>query len=557
MPQKLQKRTRILVLCAVVGTALAFRFWGIGWGLHDANISRRPHPDEWVVYWVFQWFNTTHSPNPCPNAATECFFDWGSIYIYLAYAVHAVVSPFLALLPASAFGPHADPVFVHSVLAGRITSALVSTATVLVVYRLGSAAYGVVVGLIAAVLVALSGLLIQLAHFATPDAMTGLLMTSSLLAMFLAGQQPGRSRFALAGLLVGLSVGSEYHMALLLVPLTSAWLLSGSPDGRTLLMSYACAAGGFLVTNPYALFEIGPFLGALEHTVRIRTVDSGAEYQNRFAAYGPAWLYVIRYPLGYGEGFALTIWLVAGAFWAAIRRHKSDLLLLSWIVPYFLLVSWSSAKFMRYSAPLIPPLTILAGALLVQMVQSKSRLTRLGAAVATAVALVFAGTYDAAYAGLFSSPDPRSVATVWLVGHAQPGTRIGFEELPDGVTNLPYFVTAAGYRPCFSEFQPRQLGGPARYLLLDSYVLEEHPQFPAQEVRRFRTALENDSSFEVVERVHYTPTFLGIRFPIDASPHDWRYLTHDITVYQRTKPAPIEPAQCYPNLPSALAALYR
>jgi hypothetical protein len=175
---------------------------------------------------------------------------------------------------------------------------------------------------------------------------------------------------------------------------------------------------------------------------------------------------------------------------------------------------------------------------------------------AAGLALAFSGTYDAAYTGLFASSDPRSVATGWLEDHAPQGTPVAFEELPDGVVNLPYYVSAAGYQPCFLQFHARQLDGSAEYVLLDSYSLEEHPRVSEQAVRHFQAALASDPRYTVVERVHYTPTFLGFRFPIDGSPHDWRYLAHDITVYRRTAGGASDPPNCYPNISSAVAALY-
>ncbi|HLJ69037.1 MAG TPA: hypothetical protein VKX16_16920, partial [Chloroflexota bacterium] len=55
--------------------------------------------------------------------------------------------------------------------------------------------------------------------------------------------------------------------------------------------------------------------------------------------------------------------------------------------------------------------------------------------------------------------------------------------------------------------------------------------------------------YRLLARVHYTPTFLGLRFPIDASPHDWRYPSHEILVYQRaTAVSAPTAAVCYPSV---------
>jgi hypothetical protein len=56
--------------------------------------------------------------------------------------------------------------------------------------------------------------------------------------------------------------------------------------------------------------------------------------------------------------------------------------------------------------------------------------------------------------------------------------------------------------------------------------------------------------------VHYTPSFLGMTFPLDGSPHDWRYVDRDITVYKHMDPVTSPTAKCFPDLDSAISALY-
>jgi 4-amino-4-deoxy-L-arabinose transferase-like glycosyltransferase len=547
-------RLSALSLILVVGAS--FRFWGLTWGLRDANVSRRPHPDEWATYWLFRWFGAHHDLNPCPAQHGQCFFDWGMVYPYVAYLGRAVLSPIFALLPAQAFGPHADTSFVTAVLAGRFVSALASTAAVLVAYRLGSRAYGWPTGLVAALGVAVSGLLIQLAHFATPDSMTVLLASIALLLAYEAACRPTTRRFALAGGAVGLATGCEYHMALLAVPLVVAWAGTSERPAGAPPAAILAALAAFLVSNPYSIIDAGGFLAALDHAVRIRTVDSGLQYQGRFAAYGPDWLYLVRYPLGYGVGFPLALWMVGATVWAGVRRRPVDVILLSWILVYGLLITLSPAKFMRYGAPILPPLAVFSARLLVDLLVSRRALWRSLATTAAVLTLAFTASYDAAYAGLFALPDARYAATQWIDHHAATGSRIAFETLPNGLTNLAYFVSSAGYRPCFSQFHAGRIGDDVSLVATDDYQLEEHPRATADQVLAFRRALRQSNAFQKVAQVRYVPTFLGMSFPIDSSPHDWRYPSHEITLYRPLKPLGRSPSLCFPTLRSAIAALY-
>ncbi len=546
----------LLLLLLILAAALAFRLWGIGWGLYDSTVSRRPHPDEWVVYWVFHWFGQYGSLSPCPRSGSQCFFDWGALFLYLAYGMHALLQPFLDLIPRSLMGPGADRQFVEAALSGRLTSVVLSVATVYMTFRLGLAVSGKYVGLVSAAFVAISGLLIQLAHFATPDSTTIFFLTAALWAAVEHVRTPRLSRLVLAGVLAGLAAGSEYNMALLVVPLAAAWLLAETRRLGWLAWSVAALGAAWLAVNPFALLQWNAFFEAGLHSLRTRTVDSRLQYGDRWNSYGPTWLYVVRYPLGYGVGFAETIWMVAGVAWALLRRTRRDLVLLSWILPYFVLVTLSPAKFMRYSAPLIPALSVLAAELLVVLFIVPYRWPRFVAVAASLLALLYTTGYDAAYAQLFAQTDARAQAASWISAHAQPGSHIGFQEIPDGLLNLPYFVIGRRYEPCFSRFVSARLVGPAQYVLVDAYEKEAHPDVATGQVDTFLTSLSREPGYRQVAQIRHVPALGPLTFPITASPHDWRYPAHSITIYAHVAPGRNIAGYCFPTMQRALQVLY-
>jgi hypothetical protein len=191
------------------------------------------------------------------------------------------------------------------------------------------------------------------------------------------------------------------------------------------------------------------------------------------------------------------------------------------------------------------------------LLSADRRLFRIAGWLALTTGILASVLYDVAYVGLFASADPRTVATQWVHTHAPPGSAIAFEQLPNGLINLPYFVTSDGFRPCIARFRAGSLRGPALFVMTDSYGLEEHPRIDASLVQDYQYALDHDPAYLPVLRIHYVPTFLGIAFPIDGAPHDWRYMDHDIKIYRHLL---VEPGAsrnfCYPDLASAISALY-
>src|SRR5579859_92926 len=309
------------VLLCILLVGLVLRSWGLPWGLHDANISRRPHPDEWTIFYLFQWFNAGGSLAPCVPHSNQCFFDWGVTFPYLAYASHFLTAPLVQLIPRSVFGSGASMSFVTVALEGRIWSVFISTATILLVYVLARLCYGLLAGLVAACVFSLAGLPVQLAHFATPDTTTSFLVTAVLVAAD-AGLRTSVARwFSMAGLLTGLAVGTEYHMVLLAIPVAVAWFLTNRRSPQWAISAVLCGVGAFFLSNPYVLVDYSSFWSAIQHTISIRTVKSVAEYGDRWAPYQPAPLYVLRFPLGFGAGWPLALCMTAGVIWSFARRR--------------------------------------------------------------------------------------------------------------------------------------------------------------------------------------------------------------------------------------------
>jgi hypothetical protein len=509
-----------------------------------------------VVYWVFHWFGQYGNLSTCPRPGGQCFFDWGALFLYLSYGMHALLQPFLDLLPRSLIGPGADKQFVQAAISGRLTSVVLSVATVYATFRLGRAVAGRYVGLVSAAFVAVSGLLIQLAHFATPDSTTLLFLTATLWAAIEHVRSPSLGSLLRTGVLAGLAAGSEYNMALLIIPLVAAWLLAETRRVGWLAWSLTGLGCAWIAVNPFAVIQWNAFFEAGLHSLRTRTVDSRIQYGDRWDSYGPAWLYVIRYPLGYGVGFAETVWMAAGVVWGAVRHSRRDLVLLSWVVPYFVLVTLSPAKFMRYSAPLIPALSVLAAELVVVLFIVPSRWPRVFAGAASLLALLYTTGYDAAYAQLFAQTDTRAQAAGWISAHAPPGSRIAFQEIPDGLLNLPYFVSEHRYQPCFSRFSAARLAGPARYVLVDSYEKEAHPDVTTRQVSSYLRSLARQPGYREAVRIQHVPALGPITFPITASPHDWRYPAHTIAIYAHTSNGKAIGSYCFPTLRRALQVLY-
>lgn len=377
---RFHRRGHRLLLGLVLLGAAALRLFNLDW-----DGGHLYHPDERHILMVtdrLAWppdlalLLTPESPlNPKS-------FAYGSLVFYLLRAVTSLLGT-LGDLGGPLAGLRDLDSLLGMRLVGRTLSALFDTGTVLVVYLLGRTLYDRWAGLLAAALVGLATLHIQLAHFYASDTPLTFFLTTTLLhwALFL---RTGRRRWALlAGLTTGLALATKVSAApvLLLMAVGPAlrvarasarqpwpWerLLSG-PALRaavtTGLPSLAVAALTFALCSPYALIDATTFV---QHVAEQNAMARGLldlpytrQYINR-----PHYLYFLQNLGLFGFGPALGLAALGGSLFALLRglwrRRTEDLLLLAWVVPYFAIVGSFHAKFLRYLLPITPVLCLFA-----------------------------------------------------------------------------------------------------------------------------------------------------------------------------------------------------
>ena len=217
----------LAVLIAIL--ALCLRLYGVDWD--QGNFY---HPDERSIYMRVNCMYETLMAAPgwqyCINAdypthhpgfpSLGTFFDkghsplnphWfplGSILLYALLGIRAILGVFM------------DSVSLHDLaLAGRSITAIVDTASILLIYALGRRVYGTIAGLLAALLCSLAVINIQLAHFYRPEPFLVLLALGSFWFMLNTITFNRWRDHLMLGAVIGLSFSVKASSAQLLAPL--------------------------------------------------------------------------------------------------------------------------------------------------------------------------------------------------------------------------------------------------------------------------------------------------------------------------------------------------
>lgn len=330
----------------------------------------------------------------------------------------------------------------RSVLAVRVTAIGLSLLTAAALLAFAWGHFGRSTALWAAAFTCAPPLLLQSAHFYTVDGLFGLLFLLVLWATAAARRNSSLASYLVVGILVGLAgsvriTGLSLGVLLLAVHLTRPEERpAGHPPSvwRRLLPGNLWLAGGVallvvLALQPYLL--VSPAL-----MTRLQSTDDfafsvGIARGDILRPWSLAdfstvpWLHFWTHLLPTSVGWPMTLLLTTSVPWVLWRREPQLLLVLGACVLYFAPVGGLHTKHVRYLLPLIPPLSLLAAAMLTHAAR---RLTvRPWAHLAGVVTLAWTILYGLAFARIYVQQDARITAARWIADNVPVGATIAVE----------------------------------------------------------------------------------------------------------------------------------
>lgn len=551
----------VAVIAATV-VAAVLRLWCLRWGLPDAFHQLTYHPDE-----VFQIGAMLRVDLP-HLSLDPGFYNYPSGYINLGS---------LAIYMAAGYGLNMDATLTNAYLTARSVTVLLGVLTVPIVYFAGARLYNRAVGLVAALIFAVIPLHVMHSHFATVDVPATFWVSLALLgSAMIASGSAGMKTYLLTGIAAGIAAGTKYNAGLVLLPIIVAYIIreqgtgdreqksvireQGTGDrgqksdprpptpGSRLLAVFGAFIVGFLASTPAFLIQPGKYIDGFMYELRHAAAGHGLV----FTSSGPGWLYVLKDSLGYGLGPVLLVFTLMAVVFAVVRRTRSDWLMLSFLAPYYLLISFSEVHFARYAIPILPVIAIFAGRMAVEIYQMlKGRSLVLGygwIAVCTAI-ILYTSVYAVAVDRLFTPPDPRNAAAAWFESNVQPGTTIGLPAVP-WFYSPPFdsHTTAARREQRYmamsesrynllvdpdTEWNPSIIrDGKPEYIVITDFEYEDPLRLHLVGAEEFMREL--DKSYKCAAVFTKRISAFGIDFgSTERLPHDLKYMSPTIRVYRR------------------------
>ncbi|MDO8671733.1 MAG: glycosyltransferase family 39 protein, partial [Dehalococcoidia bacterium] len=413
---------------------LALRLHGLNW---DQGFMF--HPDERAILMKVEGGLSLPMPinfgqllDPKTSPLNPHWFPYGTLPLYILKLAGHVLS-FIKESYAS-----------HDLrLVGRAISAVFDVGTIFLVYVIGRRIYDRRVGVLGAIFVSLSVIDIQLSHFYAVDVMLAFLITLTIYFCVNLAERRRDRDVVMVGLCLGLSFAVKVSTAPILVPVLAALVLSrrGQVLGR-LLAILVVAAVAFFLAAPFSILDHDAFLASVtEQSGMVRRILD-YPYTRQYID-TPAYLYHIvqlgRWGLGPALGIVAWSGLAFATLLALVRRRRGDILLLSWVLPYFAITGAFEVKFLRYLLPIVPILCLMGARLLFSLRDFSPHLGSKARTIANvAIGIVVAATafYALAYMNVYSLPHPAVRMAEWINANVPKGTMILKEHWEEGIPNL-------------------------------------------------------------------------------------------------------------------------
>ncbi len=444
MNQK-KHRTAACALAGLIILSLLLNLWGVTYGLPN-----RYYPDEGrIVNNALAFGLGDLNPH---------YFNYPALSMYLLFILYILY--FIAGQLAGVFASatdfqllfFSDPTSFY--LIGRVANALVGTASVALLYKLGKETYrSREIGLLAAALLATLPYFVYYSHFIVTDILQLIFVLGSCIFIIRILRTGKLRNYFWAGALAGLGTATKYSPMVLILPIALAHVLYLLDNREKFTfprlalppaLAGACIVLFFFIGSPYNFLDYRSFLDSLQFRSLL------GEHGTWGTGTGTAWLI---YPkIIFFHRFTILNRLdpigfvfVGGMIWAAVRRRKEDLLLCLYpLLVYLMMGSWSFGS-NRYSLPLIPFFALWGARAAVEAGEAlrnktnREWLRRLAAGGINgfiALVLILSLANSALGNRRLTSPDTRTLVREWIEANIPPETPIALEWDTEGTIQL-------------------------------------------------------------------------------------------------------------------------
>jgi hypothetical protein len=522
-----------IILIAIIVLSLILNTYGLYWGLpDDQHIHHSFHPDETSSLDSSLGILLSHKAlYPSPTALGN-----GSMQFYIVAIVYQVIH-------GSNLGyivKHMTPARINNLyILGRIVTIIMSIGAAIVLFLITYKIFGKFYAFIATLIfVSIPALVVSAHYFRSEVPATFWILLSFLMSISIF--KSGKLKFyILAGIFAGFATSTKYNSVLIFLPLICAHVMVRYKATKStalkeyfnkdILLALVSGIATFFIGSPGTIIYWNEFIQRLSKQWTYQTGSALIETMER----GPGWIGYLTRILPYSMGWPLLIMSLLGIVYALWRRGKHDILLFSWIVPYYLLLGFGNWWVVRYTVPLMPFMAIFSGRILIDLFLKMKGILKSVILIVGIIIIAFTLMYSFELDRIMAEKDPRIEAYDWINKNIAPGTAVGVD------------FTPAAFYPCINTQRYKIIVmrmDKSKINLIDYYIANDqiylqylrlYKKYPSQ-ASYFRDIFYNGQFKKIVE-FENTFNLLGMKFNKVDMPHDYFYFMTKISIYENTE----------------------
>ncbi|MFT5368102.1 MAG: tetratricopeptide (TPR) repeat protein [Candidatus Latescibacterota bacterium] len=420
-------RKNLGILITILICATGLRFYGLDWGTnHQTGQFHAFHPDEQTLI---------ESAAHIGHNMRDIVSSYGKAPMYLLAATAHTIG-FLADIT-----PFTENTTYFTHLTARSISALLGTLTVFLVFLIGRKIGNTSTGLLSALFLSFCTGHIQQSHYYTVDISLTFWAT---LALYIAIHLPAsQTRLYIAfGIAIGLATGTRLVGVWMGIPFLMAHLLNKSQANKEaeapkkftfaflhfrspeiwkrIGIAVAIGVTILLICEPFLILDPALFFSDNDARRLIPSMQiARGERVHIWTLYDfstTPYLFYFSHLLRDALGYPLELAALAGIVLVIHQRSIIGLILLSWLIPYFLLVGGLHTKPIRYTTPMLPTLCILGAytSLFIGQWFQKHLTFKFAISLPSILIAIPTIVYALTFTSIYDKEDSRIVATQWI-----------------------------------------------------------------------------------------------------------------------------------------------
>ncbi|MBL4694852.1 glycosyltransferase family 39 protein [Candidatus Gracilibacteria bacterium] len=482
------KHTKIFLVIAVL--AFAIRFANISWGI-DPNIDHYSQmPDEPYSY------ESAFNIHPLQGQ-----FDpgnWallkGTFYYQTVGLLNDVKEIFISTNPE--LSP--QQVYYNNVRFGRFISILFSIGTIFLIYLLSNLIFkNRKTGLVASAIYALITYEIHYSAVVGPDIMLTFLVMLTI--YYSVKAQEKRKYILIAALCSGLATSTKFPGIIATLPVIASYFLLRTKTerftniGKNFLKNTAAFFAGLIIGMPSILFKSKELFAGIKSQIAYQTgINLPTEDQL------PNIIYYFTNVFIHSTGILFTLAIIASTYYfiKKYRKQNQCKIILAFLIPYFISISFASSASEHYILPISPIIAIMIAVALVAIMQKREKI---GIAVLT---IFFA--FNSLILYNFLELRGQTFVTEQFQAYEEQELKLSKKEAEivfihrwDDRVTYPIENNFANYTGKLSQIEKSPtVPIPSQYVLISDYNFKHYRRVGNENMITFLDRLENSDEFK-------------------------------------------------------------